>query len=110
MEITQTTQDQIAIFQIEGRLDSNTSPEFEEAVFNSIQDGSKKMVIDFQALEYISSAGLRVILKATKNLKSAEGKLILCAMQDYVREVFEISGFDTLLPITSTLDEAMNAF
>ncbi len=47
MEITQTTQDQIAIFQIEGRLDSNTSPEFEEAVFNSIQDGSKKMVGNF---------------------------------------------------------------
>ena len=110
MEITQKKQGQVAIFQISGRLDSNTSTEFEEAVFNTIQDGSKKMIIDFQALEYISSAGLRVILKATKNLKRADGKLILCAMQDYVREIFEISGFDTLLPITSTLDEAINAF
>ena len=110
MEITQTTKDQIAIFQINGRLDSNTSPEFEEAVFNTIEDGSKHLVMDFGALEYISSAGLRVILKATKNLKQNEGKLILCAMQDYVREVFEISGFDTLLPITATLDEAVAAF
>jgi len=110
MEIIQQTRDQIAIFEIKGRLDSNTSPQFEETVFNAIQDGSKQMVIDFKSLEYISSAGLRVILKATKNLKQSDGKLILCAMQDYVREVFEISGFDTLLPITSTLDEALSSF
>ena len=110
MQITQQTRGQVTVFQIEGRLDSNTSPKFEEAVFSTIQDGSKQIIIDFQSLEYISSAGLRVILKATKSLKQSDGKLVLCAMQDYVREVFEISGFDTLLPIASTLDEALNAF
>ena len=65
------------------------------------------MVMDFEALAYISSAGLRVILKTAKDLKRREGNLILCAMQDYVREVFEISGFDTFLPIVPTTVEAL---
>lgn len=68
------------------------------------------MVIDFQDLDYISSAGLRVILKTTKDLKRVDGKIILYSMQDYVREVFEISGFDTFLPIVPTLDEALKKF
>ena len=50
---------------------------------------------------------LRIILKTTKDLKRTEGNIVLCAMQDYVREVFEIAGFDTFLPIFSTVDEAL---
>jgi anti-sigma B factor antagonist len=72
-----------------------------------MENGTQRMILDFQELDYISSAGLRVILKATKNLKGAEGKLVLCAMQDYVKEVFEISGFDSFLPIEATLDDAV---
>ena len=68
------------------------------------------MVIDFKDLEYISSAGLRVILKATKALKREEGKMMLCDMQDYVKEVFEIAGFDSFLPIVGTMDDALQAF
>ena len=65
------------------------------------------MIVDFGDLDYISSAGLRVILKATKDLKRSEGNFILCSMKDYVKEVFEISGFDTFLPIVSSMDEAL---
>jgi len=68
------------------------------------------MVVDFEDLDYISSAGLRVILKTTKTLKRTEGKIILCSMQDYVREVFEISGFDAFLPITGRMDDALEKF
>jgi anti-sigma B factor antagonist len=64
-------------------------------------------VIDFKELDYISSAGLRVILKATKAVNREEGKIMLCAMQDYVKEVFEIAGFDSFLPIVTTMDEAL---
>jgi len=72
-----------------------------------MQDGTTSMVIDFENLDYISSAGLRIILKTTKDLKKSEGNIILCAMQDYVKEVFEIAGFDTFLPIVPTMDEAL---
>ena len=72
-----------------------------------MQSGATRMVIDFENLDYISSAGLRIILKTTKDLKKSEGNIVLCAMQDYVKEVFEIAGFDTFLPIVPTMDEAL---
>jgi anti-sigma B factor antagonist len=110
MEIIEKEESGVYIFKLVGRLDSNTSPGFEEKVSTAIKNDSKNMVMDFESLDYISSAGLRVILKTTKDLKRLDGKIILCSMQDYVREVFEISGFDALLPIVPTMDDALNTF
>ena len=109
MEITVEQQEAIHIFKLNGRLDSNTSQGFEEKIFEAISAGSKCMIVDFKDIDYISSAGLRVILKATKALKRDEGKLMLCSMQDYVKEVFEIAGFDAFLPIVATMDDALKA-
>ena len=110
MEIIEEKQDAISIFKLNGRLDSNTSQGFEKKIFDAISDGSKNMIVDFKDLDYISSAGLRVILKATKALNREEGKIMLCSMQDYVKEVFEIAGFDSFLPIVATMDEALKSF
>ena len=110
MDIITDKNEDISIFRIVGRLDSNTSPALEEKIADDIGAGSKFIIMDFEALEYISSAGLRVILKTTKELNRDQGKLVLCAMKDYVREVFEISGFDSFLPIVSTFDDALNSF
>lgn len=107
MEIIESKEGEASVFKILGRLDSNTSPELEDKISATLTNGTKNMVIDFESLEYISSAGLRIILKTTKDLKRQDGKLILCSMQDYVREVFEISGFDSFLPIATNLDEAL---
>jgi anti-sigma B factor antagonist len=109
MDITETKHDNYSIFKLNGRLDSNTATGFEQKLFECIENGTQRLILDFQDLDYISSAGLRVILKATKNLKNSQGKLVLCAMQDYVKEVFEISGFDSFLPITATLDDALRS-
>ena len=110
MEIIEEKQDQISIFRLNGRLDSNTSQGFEKKIFDAISDGSKSMIIDFKDLDYISSAGLRVILKATKALNREDGKIMLCSMQDYVKEVFEIAGFDSFLPIVASIEDAIEAF
>jgi anti-sigma B factor antagonist len=107
MEIIEKEENGKSVFKLAGRLDSKTSPEFEKKIFDAIEKGSKDMVVDFENLDYISSAGLRVILKATKDLKRSEGSFILCSMKDYVKEVFEISGFDSFLPIVTTMDEAL---
>ncbi len=107
MKITEKKEGDMSVIRIDGRLDSNTSPEFEEKLCQSIEDGVKRIILDFEALGYISSAGLRVILKTAKNLKKDGGKLVLCAMQDYVKEIFEISGFDTFLPIVPSVEEAL---
>ena len=110
MEIIEEKHEAISIFKLNGRLDSNTSQGFEKKVFDAISDGSKNMIVDFKDLDYISSAGLRVILKATKALNREEGKIMLCSMQDYVKEVFEIAGFDSFLPIVGSMDEALKSF
>ena len=110
MEIIEENQSGSNIYRLNGRLDSNTSQGFEKKIFQAIDTGSKSMIIDFENLDYISSAGLRVILKATKALKREEGTIMLCDMQDYVKEVFEIAGFDSFLSIVATMDDALNAF
>jgi len=110
MQIIEEKQNEVFIFKLEGRLDSNTSPGFEEKIDGAIGSGTNQMIIDFENLEYLSSAGLRVILKTTKALKRSEGKLVLCSMADYVKEVFEISGFDSFLPIVATRDDALKMF
>lgn len=110
MNIIEEKHDRVSAFRVQGRLDSNTSPEFEKRIFDAISNGSRNLVVDFKDLDYISSAGLRVILKATKALKREDGKIMLCAMQDYVKEVFEIAGFDSFLPIAPTLEDALRSF
>jgi len=110
MEVVEKRQEGICILGLLGRLDSNTSPEFEKKIFEVIDDGTKSVVVDFASLDYISSAGLRVLLKAAKELKRSEGKIVLCSMKDYIKEVFEIAGFVALFPITSSVGEAVKKF
>ncbi|MCP4688495.1 MAG: STAS domain-containing protein [Desulfobacterales bacterium] len=109
MEIIESKQGETPILKVIGRLDSKTSLEFEKKVLESIQNGSKNVLIDCDELDYISSAGLRVLNKGAKKLKPADGRIILFAMEDYIREVFEIAGFDTFLPIVPGLDDALGA-
>ena len=110
MEIIEEIQDDINIYQLKGRLDSNTSQGFEQKVFQAISDGSKRMIVDFKDLNYISSDGIRVILIATKAIKREEGQIMFCCMRDYVKEVFEIAGIGSLLPVVATMDDALKAF
>lgn len=110
MEVVEKIQGDIKVFSLSGSLDSNTSPGLEERIMGVIENGANKIVVDFSDLDYISSAGLRVLNKATKKLKKSEGKMILCSMQDYIREVFEIAGFDYFIPIVNTMDDALAGF
>jgi anti-sigma B factor antagonist len=110
MEIIEEIKDGINIYRLIGRLDSNTSPRLEQKLFQAISEGAKNMVVDFQDIDYISSAGLRVILKAFKALQREDGRIMLCSMQDYVRQLFEITGIDLFVPIVATLDDALKAF
>ena len=88
----------------------NGLPGFEKKIFEVIDDGTRSVVVDFASLDYISSAGLRVLLKAAKELKRSDGKIVLCSMKDYIKEVFEIAGFVSLFPITSSVGDAVKEF
>jgi anti-sigma B factor antagonist len=107
MEIRQRIENQtLCIFSLSGRLDSKTSPQLDEKLMGAIAGGATRIILDCQNLEYISSAGLRVFNKASKKLKPLDGILLLCALADYIREVLEIAGFDTFLPILPDLEAA----
>ena len=109
MEITENKQNDVTIFCISGSLDSDTSPQLEEKIFETIAGGANKFVVDCGELSYISSAGLRVLNKTTKKLKHNDGKIVLCSMRDYIQEVFQIAGFDYFITIVPNLDAAMKA-
>lgn len=107
MEIFQENNGGVEIFSIKGSLDSNTSAELETRINTSLENGQQKLILNLENLEYISSAGIRVMLKTTKDLKRMDGNIVLCSLQDYVREVFDIAGFDGYLNIEKNLEDAM---
>ena len=109
MEAIEEKQNGNSIIKLFGRLDSNTSPDFEKKISEVIADGTRFLIVDCEGLDYISSAGLRVLLKAAKELKRSEGKIVLCSMRDYIKEVFEIAGFVTIFPIVANLEHALKA-
>ena len=110
MDITTRAQNGVTLVALAGSLDSNTSPQAQQALDGILAGGGKKMVIDFTALDYISSAGLRVLLGTAKRLSGAGGGLHLFGLNDTVREVFDISGFSTILAVYATEAEALKGF
>jgi anti-anti-sigma factor len=107
MEITTRTERDVTVVVLVGHLDSNTSPEAQAALDATLAGGGRKVVIDFRALDYISSAGLRVLLGTAKRLKQEGGALRLFGLNETVREVFEISGFATILTVVDTEANAL---
>ena len=97
----------VLVISLEGRLDSNTSPQFEQEIFKRLDEVAPRLVIDFTRLEYISSAGLRVILMVAKKIKADNGSFGLCCLSETVREVFQISGFLSILSTFDSRDEAV---
>lgn len=93
---------------IKGRMDAVCAPDLENLLAERINEGELSFIFDFSNLEYISSAGLQCILAAAKTLEEKQGRIALTSLQGTVKEVFEISGFDTLFPIYNTVEEAIN--
>ena len=110
MKIIEEIQDGIKIFRLKGRLDSNTSQELEDKLFQTISEESKKIIVDFENIDYMSSAGLRVVFKASRALGREDGRLILCSMHEYIREIFKTTGIDKFVLILDSIDQAFKAF
>ena len=107
MEInTEREQGTLLIVKAEGRLDGISAREFDDAMRSKISEKDSVVIMDLEKLSYISSAGLRVILMTAKTLQKRNAKLLLCSLSEPIREVFEISGFDKIIPIHTTRGEA----
>ena len=85
------------VFEIEGNIDSSTAPALYDEVNRSL-DGIKSLIFDFSKVDYISSAGLRVLLAAYK-IMSKQGKMVICNANENVMDIFQITGFTNFLTI-----------
>ena len=108
MQIATRTNNDIHIVAISGSMDSGTSPEAQKAL-DGVLASARKVVLDFSGLDYISSAGLRVLLGVAKKLKGSGGTLRMFGLNQSVKEVFEISGFATILSVYPSEAEALAA-
>jgi anti-sigma B factor antagonist len=106
MEITEQKSAGVVTLRLSGKLDTTTARAFEEKILGRIESGERHVVIDLSQLDYISSAGLRVIIVAGKRLSAANGKMVLCSLKDPVREVFDIAGFSSIFSIYGSHDDA----
>ena len=108
MEFNTIKDDKALVFSVKGRMDATSSPEFDKEISELMSQGEKDFIVDLSELDYISSAGLRSILSTVKKLKAKEGKLYLAALKGVVKEVFEISGFSTIIPIYESVESALS--
>ncbi|MBL0170990.1 MAG: STAS domain-containing protein [Gemmatimonadaceae bacterium] len=110
MQVTTRTLGDVTIAAITGSLDSASSPVAKNALDAVVAGGARKLAVDFTALDYVSSAGLRVLLGTAKQVKASGGALRMFGLNASVREVFEISGFATILPVFPGEGEALQGF
>jgi anti-sigma B factor antagonist len=97
MEITPRHYGDVLVLDMVGRLDTSTSGSAHDAVVGFANTGAKRMVLNLDKLEYVTSAGLRVILTLAKLLQSSSGELKICRANANVKEVLETSGFSSLI-------------
>ena len=107
MELTHEKKGEILMITIKGRLDAATAPVADSAIKKLMEDDCIRVLFNLNDLEYLSSGGLRVILGVAKEIKRKEGKLALCSLHEFVKEIFEVSGFDSLIPIEDTVESGI---
>jgi anti-anti-sigma factor len=99
----------LIIFRIDGRLDASNAPLLERKLREMMDGGRHKILLDFAKVDYLSSAGMRVLLWATKTLNDS-GHLALTLVGEEVMEIIKMAGFDTILHIYATEQKAIDAF
>lgn len=110
MEINKEKRNGVTCLRIEGCLDASNSSVAEKNIRDTITAEGANLIIDLSKLEYISSAGLRVILVVAKDIKTKNGKIVLCSMTESVRSVFDISGFTSIFDIQENVEAALKRF
>ena len=96
------------VVKVEGRVDGANAREFQDELEAAVEETDRVVVLDLGQLSYISSAGLRVILLTVRTLRQQDTKFAVCSLADPIREIFEISGFDKIIPIHASRAEAVS--
>ena len=109
MEITESRMGTTLVMGFSGKLDALSSSRLETLIAERLQSGENRLVFDMSELQYISSAGLRVLAMTLKQLSATDGRMALCGLREPVQKVLDISGFSPLFSISASLDDALAA-
>lgn len=110
MEVERTEIGGVTVLMPIGRLDSAESLSFEDKLMGILDDGASQILVDGDSLDYISSAGLSVLLMGAKRLRASGGRIALCGLNDHVTQVFTVSRFDALFDIFPDRNAALPTF
>lgn len=109
MEIIEQHQDEIIVLNPAGRINNDTSPEFQAKLLACVGSAATTVLIDFSGVEYISSAGLRALMMAAKQSKATGGRLAVAGLTPMVKEIFSISRFSLVVQVFETTADAIAA-
>jgi len=106
---TDNTQN-VSIMQVKGRIDSDTAPELDSALSNLLNSNRNKIVLNLQAVDYLSSAGLRALVKALKDAQKSGGDLRLVSVSEPIEIILRTVGMMQMFKLFSTSEEAAAGF
>jgi anti-sigma B factor antagonist len=109
MELSVRDEGDTKIVMLNGKLDTNTTPTAETEINTLLDAGANKLLINFEQLSYISSSGLRLLLATAKRLKGSGGDLKVCSLNEMATEVFEVSGFSSILNVFASEQDALGS-
>ena len=108
IDITSRDENGTTVVDIEGKMNTDASPEAEKFINALLDDGATKFLLNFEKLDFVASTGLRVILTTGKKLKKIGGKLAICNPNLTVMDVLKMSGFSKLFDVYDSEEEALN--
>ncbi len=109
MKIEEQTVDSVVIVSLDGRVDGAAAPDLERHISDVVERGHAQILLDCGKMDYISSAGLRVLLLGAKKCQQGGGKLMLCTLRATCKSVMEVSGFLTMLNYYDSRESALAA-
>ena len=109
MDLREDIAGEVTVLEVKGRIDSTTAPVLGEKLTGALATPQRRLVLDLRQLEYISSAGFRVLLLAAKRAEEAGSRFVLCSVSGKVRQLFDLGGFLDLFAISVSRAEAITA-
>lgn len=101
--------DGISVLNIKGRIDASNSGQIHERIMEEIERGHHRIVVDFSQVSYISSAGLRVLIYASKAVVKNEGAFSICSVNENIEKIFQVSGLACLFDIHKNVDASLSS-
>jgi anti-anti-sigma factor len=109
MEIIQSEKNGIVCVTVKGRMEAGLAPAFEKTIKEIIARDRRRLLFDLSALDYLRSSVLRVILNAIKEISHKSGRVVLCCLNGYVKEIFEVNRFKGSITITDSVESGLDA-